>query len=225
MQSNNFIDMHGKRYGRLLVLDRAEDAISARSRHTRWNCICDCGKLVTVRSSGIMTGDTRSCGCLRRDLLNEKSSKKSKMPEYGIYRSIISRCLNPNVKRYNNYGGRGINICQRWLDGFENFIADMGERPSVYHSIERIDNNGGYSPENCKWATMDEQAKNRSNNYFIEFGGERMILQDWSKRIGINHSNLKKRIERWGVEEALTRPVKKADCRNKKYIQNLESQK
>lgn len=224
MSNHNFVDFTGKRFGRLLVLSRANDFVSEKSKATAWNCVCDCGKAVSVRASSMVVGDTKSCGCLRRDVFVEKSSKRTRTPEYKIYQGILARCLNQNVSRYANYGGRGIRVCKRWLDSFDNFMNDMGRRPSNSHSIERIDNNGDYCPESCKWATIEEQAKNRTSNYYIEFKGERMILNDWAKRIGINHSNLKKRIEKWGVEVALTKPVRIGDFRNKIYITTSEAQ-
>lgn len=137
----------------------------------------------------------------------------SRTPEYKTRVRAISRCLDKNNPSYHLYGGRGITVCEAWLDSFEAFYRDMGPRPSSQHSIERIDNNGNYEPSNCKWATPLEQGRNRRNNRLITHDGETLCLTEWAIRVGITKSQLVKRIVRWGVTKALTTPKKfQHDC-------------
>jgi len=136
--------------------------------------------------------------------------------EYAIWSGMKGRCLNANDKAYQNYGGRGITVCETWMR-FENFYNDMGNRPSLNHSLDRIDNNKGYCKENCRWAVRLEQENNKRTNTFYELNGERLTLANWARKINIESSTIKKRIDAgWGIERALTQVH-----RYKKYIQNV----
>ena len=141
-----------------------------------WICVCFCGKEFRSNTGNIRSGHTTSCGC-KRDLAMSIRTKvhgeSNKTPEYRAWRSMRYRVLNPDKgnKRYHIYGGRGIKICDRWLESFENFLADMGRKPSPEHSIDRKDNDGDYCPENCRWATSTEQAYNRRTNRIVYFNG------------------------------------------------------
>lgn len=128
-------------------------------------------------------------------------------PEWTAWTAIKRRCLNSNTPEYPNYGGRGISVCQRWLDKFENFYEDIGVRPSKKHSIDRIDVNGNYEPSNCRWATVSEQQNNRRNNVRLEFNGLEMTISEWAKRLRMNNSIIESRLRKgWSIEAALTYP-------------------
>lgn len=203
---NIFKDMTNLRFGLLVVISRAKDRIYGEKKYkvVMWNCICDCGNKKEISGTSLRNTKTKSCGCLRIRLAAERKGKRTGMKEYGIWRTMINRCIDKNHNRYHRYGGRGIKVCDRWIN-FDNFILDMGIRPTEKHSIDRIDNNGNYEPSNCKWSSAKEQGENRCNNRVITFNGETKILQRWADEIGINQSMLSRQIILWGIEKALTR--------------------
>jgi hypothetical protein len=157
----------GDRFGRLTLL---ED-VGSKWGYRLWRCLCDCGKPVTALSHNLKRGSTRSCGCLRTEVhraallkqnLRHGCAKRGRWTrEYGAWKDIKRRCLNPKFKQWKDYGGRGIQVCDRWLSSFENFLADVGLRPSSRHSIDRINNDGNYEPGNVRWATKAEQEANK----------------------------------------------------------------
>ncbi len=138
------------------------------------------------------------------DLEKAKEAAPSSRPEYCIWHGMRSRCLKPSTKCYPRYGGRGITICSRWAESFNAFVADMGPRPSVLHSLERINNNGPYSPENCRWATILEQQNNTRYNRRITFHGKTQTLAQWGRELGVSSSALRGRLDNWPIERALT---------------------
>lgn len=153
------IDMIGKKFGRWTVLERGKNN---KYGQAMWLCRCDCGKEKTVGGAELRSGNTHSCGCLRPSLSAKKATTHgaSRTSEYHIWNTMKGRCSNPRAEKYKDYGGRGITVCEHWHK-FENFIADMGPKPTPIHSIDRIDNEGHYTPDNCRWATPKEQMSNQ----------------------------------------------------------------
>ena len=158
MPRTRYVDLKGKRFGRLEVQERVTPI---GVFPVKWLVVCDCGGSNIVATQNMTNGTTKSCGCLRKEITSEKFKTHGKhgSPTWRSWSSMKSRCTNPNVTQYDLYGGRGIKICDRW-DKFENFLEDMGERPED-KSLDRIDVNGDYEPKNCRWATKKEQAQNK----------------------------------------------------------------
>lgn len=147
---------------------------------------CNCGVITACRRCNLRNAASVSCGCHRRSSHITNKSKhgllRSAPAEYRAWSHMVSRCTNPNCQRYKNYGGRGIKVCERWLDNAKNFYFDMGPRPSLMHSLDRIDNDGDYNPENCRWATDCEQGNNTSKNRLLTIGGVTMNVTQWSRQ-------------------------------------------
>lgn len=202
--SYNGAELAGQKFGRLTVLSRAENN---KHGNRRWSCRCDCGEATLTTSAKLLSGHTASCGCITTERITKHGMHKS--TEYGIWAQMIDRCYNANAGgKYDRYGGRGIQVCDRWREGFANFYADMGPRPSLEHTIDRRDNAGPYSPENCEWATWHEQYRNRRQTVWIEFQGEKLCQKDWCRRYGLDEATFAARLKRgWTLERALTEPA------------------
>ncbi|SBV91819.1 hypothetical protein [uncultured Dysgonomonas sp.] len=185
----------GVRFGRLVVLSKYKD--SKYSGSIRWTCQCDCGKEIQINTGNLIYNKTKSCGCLVLDFAENlnKSHGKSKTSIFNIWVSMRARCYNTNGRYYSDYGGRGINVCDRWLESFENFYEDMGDRPSSKHSLDRIDVNGNYEPANCRWATKLEQANNTRNTVFLTHNGITKPISDWARSLGLNKQTIRSRIK------------------------------
>lgn len=191
-------NIQGLKYGKLLVI-----SLSHVDKQAYWKCKCDCGNECIIQGNRLRSGKTQSCGCI---IKTQKGLSNS--PAYRSWHGMIQRCYDTTVSHYKRYGAKGIHVCDRWKNSFHLFLLDMGERP-LGKTLDRIDSNQGYFPENCRWASTKEQARNNRHN-IIAFG-EEMSLIDWSIRTGINWSTIRRRIISlgWEPEVALTKPVGK----------------
>lgn len=206
-------DLTGRTFGRLTVSSEHRSV----KRRTFWTCQCDCGNLTEVTATNLKVGNTKSCGCFRRDFTTAKNISNGRgvrtvpPPEYGVWGLMRGRCQNQNNVSWPDYGGRGITVCDRW-QSFDNFYADMGPRPTADHQIDRVDNDGPYSPENCQWSTRVENCSNRRDTVNVEWRGETATVPNWSRRIGIPSAALWARLNRlgWDVERAMTTPVRQS---------------
>lgn len=198
------IDLLGRQFGRLTVIKYG------RTDHGKamWKCHCICGNDVIVASENLIQGKTKSCGCIRK----EKTAKLKYShglhghPLYRCWRNMLDRCQNPKNKEFNRYGGRGINVCEEWkkFKNFYHWAIKHGYSEDL--TIERVDNDLGYNPQNCIWADRYTQSRNRSDNHYIEFNGEKKILKDWADETGISESLIRHRLAAgWNVKEALNR--------------------
>lgn len=206
------MNLSGQRFGRLVVLDEApRKEYGARM----WYCKCDCGKEKIVFQQCLMNGHSRSCGCIRKEQIIERSTTHglSHKRIYNIYHGMINRCFNNNEHSYPDYGGRGITVCDEWSgdSGFENFYEwAVNNGYSEKLTIDRIDVNGNYEPSNCKWSTYEEQSKNKRNNYLITWRGKTQILKDWCKELNLSYGTLTWRMRKgWSTEKMLTTPTEK----------------
>jgi len=209
--SNKFIDLTGQKFNRWSVLERTNN----KQGRSMWLCRCNCKNEKIVSGHDLKNGDSKSCGCLNIERITEMgkntrthghtiNGKISKT--YSTWNGMVQRCINPNNQAYNNYGGRGIKVCKRWLK-FKNFIADIGEIP-VGKEIDRINNNGNYKPNNVKLSTRKEQRRNMRNNRMITFNGKTQCLMDWSKELNIPYGTLRQRLYKfnWSIKRAFTIP-------------------
>ncbi|KAA3598797.1 MAG: hypothetical protein D8M57_13105 [Candidatus Scalindua sp. AMX11] len=200
-------DITGHRFGRLTVL-----GFGYRSprREGYWRVLCSCGKMKIVRGADMKNGKIQSCGCLRseRTRIATMSHGMSKTSTYSVWVNMKRRCTDTGNAAYNNYGGRGIKVCTRWLESFENFLSDMGERPNKT-SLDRINNDGNYEPANCKWATRKEQSTNKRNNINLTHNGVTLNLSQWSGLLKIPRTTLVSRYKKgWSSGEILNRETR-----------------
>lgn len=203
------IDLTGKRFGRLTVIERTEDHVAKSGRkRVMWRCVCDCGNETVVAGDNLRDGRIKSCGCYGIEMTKKANSThgNSKTRLYQVWLSMKRRCDSPNVAHYENYGGRGICVCDAWVKdymAFKNWADENGYQPGL--SIDRIDNDGNYCPENCRWVTSVAQANNRRSNVMITYNGETHNLKQWADLIGIRYGKLHQRIAAgWTPEKAFT---------------------
>ena len=197
-------DMTGQQWGHWTVIGYVGNDAQGQPL---WLCRCSCGKERPVVGSHLRNGTSASCGC---QCLRYTIHGYTKFPEYEVWRHMIERCQDSKRKDWPRYGGRGIVVCQRWRDSFPAFYEDMGPRPTPAHSIDRINNDGNYEPGNCRWATVAEQASNKSNNRYLTFDGQTLTVSQWARKLGIKVDVLNLRLSHynWTVERALTQPVR-----------------
>lgn len=206
------IDRTGERFGRLVItrfirVDKNWNYI--------WECKCDCGNIINVRYNNLLNGSTKSCGCLKRERTIERSTKHGLSGGQGNYTRLYriwlnmrQRCNNRRDQDYPYYGGRGIKVCKEWDNyaAFHDWAMKNGYADHL--TLDRINNNGDYCPENCRWATRKEQARNTRQNHFITFNGKIMTIAEWAEYLGVSSTVLRTRLYRgWPIERALTRPV------------------
>lgn len=219
-------DLAGRRFGMLEVMTRSQE----KSRHgVLWLCVCDCGRHVALHTHQLIGGAGRgykSCGCAwrlhlasGRAHLRHGHAGGPQSPEYRAWCAMRKRCENPRDGSFMRYGGRGINVCERWRESFEAFFDDMGPRPSAGHSIDRIDNNGPYAPGNCRWATRSQQMRNRNRfrskpRHLVTFRGRTMGIVEWSGEFGWSRHIIESRLRNgWTVERTMTQPPRKLAAR------------
>lgn len=205
-----FVDLTSQKFGRLTVIKRAEN----KGRYTAWECLCECGNETIVLACHLKSNHTTSCGCFKKEqivksLQTHGQAKGEHRRIYNIYYGIKKRCCKKREKSYKRYGGRGITICDEWRDSFEAFYEwAVSHGYSDDLTIDRIDVNGDYCPENCRWVDIKKQCNNRRNNHLITYNGKTQTVAQWAAEYGINYRKLNDRINklRWSIEKALTTP-------------------
>ena len=204
------LNLIGRRFGKLTVVEQdGKD----NSGHTTWKCKCDCGKMTIARGSHLKNGDIQSCGCIGKEELIARSTKHGLEHTrlYRIWQGMLIRCYNPKANRYSRYGGRGIIVCDEWrndLKAFCDWAYSNGYKDNL--TLERKDNNGPYSPENCEWATQKEQMNHTSRSRYVTINGITRTVSQWAEANGIKKSAIYSRLKLgWDIERAVTEPTKK----------------
>lgn len=212
------IDLTGKRFNRLVVIEPTRN----KSGKYAWKCKCDCGNIVVTQGAQLKNGHIKSCGCYKNDVFKERLTKHglSRTKLFHVYTGMHTRCEKQNHIAYKHYGGRGIEVCEEWSgeNGFVNFYSwSMKNGYMEGLQIDRINNNGNYSPGNCRWITCKENLMNKRNTLIYEYNGQTKTLKEWAIESGIPYKRLQCRIREfgWSIEKALTTPVKKY---NKKEV-------
>lgn len=214
-----FQNLTGLVFGRLTV-SRLASRGGRGTGGCMWECTCDCGKKGTYYGGALRSGNTRSCGCLKAEVIVSANIIHGGCddPEYKAWHGMRQRCTNPKSQDWKNYGARGITVTDRWRS-YENFKADMGSKPSPKHSIERRDNDLGYTPENCYWGTRIDQANNQRTNHRITWAGRTQTIAQWAREIGVSHDVLWQRLKHgWSVQKAITTPLQKPVATRKKAL-------
>jgi len=212
-----------QKFGRLTVI--AKIGPGKTPKKVYWLCRCECGGETVTTTGNLRSGFARSCGCLQKERAKEAKTTHGLRytAEYKIWLKMKDRCLNPANKDFADYVTRG--VCERWLNSFEAFYEDMGPRPTPKHTLERLDNNLGYSPDNCVWATQTQQAQNKRTTIRITFQGKTLCLAEWSRILNIGYLTLLGRLRAgWPVEKAFTiRPVKQTGKLTTEMVKEIRS--
>lgn len=206
----------GDKYGRLSIIKEIEPKICGNQSHRQMLCKCECGNVVKVELAKLVAGHTKSCGCLMKEVASKKASthRLSKTKIYRQWAGMKRRCYKSDSDNYKWYGGRGIKVCDEWRNSFENFYNwSMNNGYSKDLSIDRIDNNGNYEPNNCRWVNREIQSNNRRTNIMITFQGETKSLTQWCRYFNINYSTTKNRILNlgWDYEKAFSTHVRRRE--------------
>lgn len=204
------IDLTGQKFNRLTVIERAENR---QCCVPVWRCVCDCGKEKFVRGKNLRSGAVKSCGCLLKDNVPAKCNGLSHTRLYRKWWGMKRRCGDPNDTHYKDYGGRGIKVCEEWKSDFLAFYEwAMSTQTDESLTLERIDVNGDYCPENCTWATRKEQANNRRMCRMITYQGRTQNLMQWCTELGLNYQIVHNRLNRhhWSFERAISQPVRES---------------
>ena len=190
----------GQRFGRLVVIKKVT---SSACRKTRYECHCDCGKTIVIQGGNLKNGKTRSCRCWANTLSTTHGGSQD--PEYKLWHGMLERCRNPNASGYKRYGGSGIHVCKCWQKSYAHFLNDVGRRPSMQHTLERINNSRGYYPNNVRWATRKEQANNRRTNRQLIVAGVTKTVSQWATVTGIPEQTIHHRIRAgWSATACVT---------------------
>ncbi len=208
-------DLTGRKFHRWTVVRFYR---MTKDGESQWLCRCKCSAEAMVCRSSLTSGNSKSCGCYKKEQVSIRFKthgattikNRRGTPEFWAWSAMICRCHKPKTKLYHHYGGRGISVCVRWRHSFENFLEDMGLRPSRKHSLDRYpNNNGNYEPENCRWATQKQQMNNTRCNVVLHLGGESATVSEWAEITGKTQSQIRWRIAKgWSVEDVLTKPTK-----------------
>ena len=208
-------DLTGMRFGRWTVIDKDTERTKS-AKVTYWNCICECGSIKSIRHSSLTTGNSRSCGCLHDEVVAKNHYKHGAYhdnlaePLYYVWNTMRQRCGNPNSEKYKRYGARGITVCEAWNDyaTFREWALSNGYKPNSGLSIDRIDNDKGYCPENCRWVTNSVQSNNRSTNHIVTIHGEKHNIAQWAEIYNMNPQVIRGRIHAgWNEVDAITTKI------------------
>jgi hypothetical protein len=220
-----FKDLTGQKFGKLTVIKRVEDKVYEKHKKSQFLCLCDCGNEIVVIGGKLTSGNTKSCGCLLKEVLMKRNYKHgntthtSRSRIYGIWSSMRSRCFNINDQNYFRYGERGIMVCNEWKNNFQlfyNWAINNGYQENL--TLDRKNNNGNYEPDNCRWTTMKVQTNNTRKNIYIEINGITKHISEWVKETGLNYNTIITRMSKGETGERLIRPLDHPSYKTKKEV-------
>lgn len=205
-----FIDLTGRKFGRLTVIERSTN----RGEKVAWLCKCECGNIHVSLGNSLLRGKTKSCGCIREEKPNRTKHGMWGTPIHSDWGNIKKRCYNPKSEAYGDYGGRGIAMCDRWRESFEAFYEDVSKLPHFGeqgYTLNRINNNGDYEPDNVEWADRVTQNNNKRNSLFVEYNGKKQTIAQWAKEYNMSYTTLWSRLYKyhWSIQKALEYQTKK----------------